>query len=350
MSSKPASRCATRLAGRCVSGSSSTRPRQAREPSPAVAGPVAATPNPAGLAALRRTLEIPAGGALPIQVPVRVPTGVARIDWQLAASEEGGTAGDRLALKQSVAPAVPRTVRQASLTRLGDTLEVPLGHDPDALPGRSAVRLVLASSIAGSLNGVRDWFLRYPYTCLEQRASRGGRARRSRSVGGGACGTARLSRPGWPGIVLSGARGGSSSGSDTLTAYLLSLAEAAALPLPREARERMLEGLAAFAEGRIRRDGWSPRPDLTARRLAALAVLARHERAGVAMVTALEIAPERLPDAAIAATGSPCCSVCPRCRSSGCGSSTRGRCCAGGSWRAARGWSSQATPASRCGG
>ena len=266
---------------------------------PAVAGPVAATPNPAGLAALRRTLEIPAGGALPIQVPVRVPTGVARIDWQLAASEEGGTAGDRLALKQSVAPAVPRTVRQASLTRLGDTLEVPLGHDPDALPGRSAVRLVLASSIAGSLNGVRDWFLRYPYTCLEQRASRAaGLGDRAAWEAVLAELPAYLDRDGLA-SYFPAPEGAPASGSDTLTAYLLSLAEAAALPLPREARERMLEGLAAFAEGRIRRDGWSPRPDLTARRLAALAVLARHERASVAMVTALEIAPERLPDAAI---------------------------------------------------
>ncbi|MGK9939406.1 hypothetical protein O6268_23475, partial [Salmonella enterica subsp. enterica] len=30
----------------------------------------------------------------------------------------------------------------------------------------------LQSSLAGGLPGVRDWFARYPYTCLEQRASK----------------------------------------------------------------------------------------------------------------------------------------------------------------------------------
>lgn len=88
-------------------------------------------------------------------------------------------------------------------------------------------------------------------------------------------------------------------GSDTLTAYLLSLSDAAALPLPRDVRERMLAGLSAFVEGRARRDVWSPTPDLTLRRLAALAALARHGRAAVSMVTALDVAVQRLPDAAL---------------------------------------------------
>jgi hypothetical protein len=57
----------------------------------------------------------------------------------------------------------------------------------------------------------------------------------------------------------------------------------------------MLGALAAFVEGRLRREGWSLRPDSLERRLAALAVLARHGRAPMAQVAALNVAAERLP-------------------------------------------------------
>jgi hypothetical protein len=114
------------------------------------------------------------------------------------------------------------------------------------------VRVGLAASIAGSLEGVRDWLARYPYTCLEQRASR--------AAGLG-------DRVAWDALMVElpayldaeglvtyfpAAEGAPPSGSDTLTAYLLSLSDAAALPLPRDVRS-MLARLSAFRGARRRR-------------------------------------------------------------------------------------------------
>ncbi len=256
----------------------------------------AARTGPVEIGTHRGTLELAAGASARIDVPVEVPAGATRIDWTLSARQEGGAAADRLVLRQSVAPAVPQTVRQATLARVDGTFALPLGHEAGALAGRSAVRIALSASIAGSLDGVRDWLTRYPYTCLEQRASR-------------AAGLA--DRTAWDALMVelpayldadglatyfAAAEGAPPSGSDTLTAHLLSLSDAAALPLPREARERMLAGLTAFVEGRIRREVWSPQPDLPLRRLAALAALARHGRASVAMLSSFDIAVQRLPD------------------------------------------------------
>ena len=58
-----------------------------------------------------------------------------------------------------------------------------------------------------------------------------------------------------------------------LTAYLLAATHEAKFALPPAARDAMLDGLAAFVEGRIERKFWSPRADLDVRKLAALEAL-----------------------------------------------------------------------------
>jgi hypothetical protein len=68
-------------------------------------------------------------------------------------------------------------------------------------------------------------------------------------------------------------------GSDRLTAYVLQATHEAGFELPQAARERMLDGLVAFVEGRIERKFWSPRADLDVRKIAALEALSRHGRA-----------------------------------------------------------------------
>ncbi|MFZ4721397.1 MAG: hypothetical protein ACOYMR_18370, partial [Ilumatobacteraceae bacterium] len=67
-------------------------------------------------------------------------------------------------------------------------------------------------------------------------------------------------------------------GSDRLTAYLLAAADEAGFELPAAERQRMLDGLAGFVEGRFERASWAPRADLEVRKLAALEALSRHGR------------------------------------------------------------------------
>ena len=134
-------------------------------------------------------------------------------------------------------------------------------------------------TLAGELSAVREYFARYPYTCLEQRASK------AIGLGDDALWNAvaaslpnYLDRDGlaryFPADWL--------QGSDALTAYLVQIAHDAGREWPEEALERMLSGLDAFATGRITRGSALPTADLTVRKLAAIEALSRHGRAKAA--------------------------------------------------------------------
>ena len=119
---------------------------------------------------------------------------------------------------------------------------------------RGGVELGLRPKLADGLPGVREYFSRYPWSCLEQQAS----------VSVGLRDAAR-----WRGLMerlplyldddglahyFPPSVGAEHQGSDTLTAYLLSLsAEAGSdYAIPDAARARMEAGLLAFVEGDAR--------------------------------------------------------------------------------------------------
>lgn len=64
-------------------------------------------------------------------------------------------------------------------------------------------------------------------------------------------------------------------------------------------REPLLQGLAAFVEGRLERRFWSPRADLDMRKLAALDALARHGRVQPRMLGSISWAPASWPTSAL---------------------------------------------------
>ncbi|MFZ2989036.1 alpha-2-macroglobulin family protein, partial [Ideonella sp.] len=254
-------------------------------------GEPAATSSPAQpLKFADQTLTLAAGAAQELQWPVTVPAGLQRLQWQISAAEQGGAARDSLSLAQTVQPAVPLRIWQASLQPLAGPLRLPvappegaLSAEPGALPSgpgakRGGVQLGLQASLAGPMPGVRRFFVDYPFNCLEQRASR--------AVGlqDAAAWTALMSElpayldsDGLAGYYPAPA-GAAANGSDRLSAYLLSLANEAGLSLPDAQRERLLGGLTAFVEGRIERRFAAPRADLDVRKLAALEALSRHGR------------------------------------------------------------------------
>jgi uncharacterized protein YfaS (alpha-2-macroglobulin family) len=88
-------------------------------------------------------------------------------------------------------------------------------------------------------------------------------------------------------------------GEDSLTAYVLAIADASGYAVPDELRQRMLAGLTGFVQGRIARDSPLPTADLTVRRLAAIAALARHGAAQPAMLDSLVIEPGLWPTSAV---------------------------------------------------
>lgn len=264
------------------------------------------------LALDKQTVDLPAGEAREVSWNVTAPAQLAQtraqaLMWEIEARDLlGGAQGARDALKvtQRLIAAVPLTVQQATLVQVDGGLSLDVAPPADAIAGRGGLKLALQPRLAEGLPGVRDWWSNYPFSCLEQKTSKAVGLRDGKL---------------WQTVVaqlptyLDGdglahyfpPRDGSAHrGSDTLTAYLLAAThEAASLhpefALPPELREPMERGLAAFVEGRIQRDFWSPRKDLDMRKLAAIEALSRYGKAQPRMLASITVAPNQWPTHAV---------------------------------------------------
>jgi uncharacterized protein YfaS (alpha-2-macroglobulin family) len=257
------------------------------------------TPGP--LPALQpQTVALQPGAAAEVGWTVTVPDGATRLQWLADAREDASQSGsaarpaqDRVQTLQTVEPLIPQRVWQSQLLQLDATAPVnlSLAEPSGALPARSAVQATLKPSLAGALPGVERWFRAYPYTCLEQQASRaiGLRDLTAWQALGeqvpaylDADGLAHFFPP---------EPGSAARGSDVLTSYLLASAHAAGWSWPAAVQQAMLGGLAAFVEGRIERRSNAPRADRPQRLLAALEALSRHGRANGRMLSVVDFSP-----------------------------------------------------------
>ncbi len=194
---------------------------------------------------------------------------------------------------------MPVRVWQASLHRLQGTLTLPVALPADAVPASGSIVAALQPRLGGALPGLRRYFETYPYSCLEQKASRAialrdataWEALRMEAAG-------YLDSDGLAGYFPP-APGDAPRGSDRLTAHLLSSAHEAGWAWPETTRDAMLRGLAAFVEGRIERRFAAPRADLDVRKLAALEALARHGRATPRMLDSIGYTPAAWPTSAL---------------------------------------------------
>jgi hypothetical protein len=190
-------------------------------------------------------------------------------------------------------------VQQATLFQLDKNRMIELAPPAGALPGRGGVVVALAPGLAGAADGLRRYFSEYPYSCLEQKASRAvglddqaGWQRLTADL------PAYLDGDGLARYYPSGS--GDMPGSPVLTAYLLALAHETGWSLPDDARERMLRGLQAFVEGRIATNGdWAPSKDIDIRRLSALEALSRYGKLPPRGLDTIQITPGLWPTSAV---------------------------------------------------
>jgi hypothetical protein len=217
--------------------------------------------------------HLEAGEGREIALPVEVPYNVAKLDWDIEANERGGNSHDRLKVSEQVKEAVPVRTFQATLEQLGKPLDVPVARPADAVPGRGGIGLKFQSSLAGDLAGIQEYMNYYPWTCLEQQASKA-IAREDETIWNGIAANlpAYLDSDGlakyWPSLR---------EGSDTLTAYLLAISAEAGYKIPDSTRTRMIAGLQGFIEGRVVRDSALRTADLAVRKLAAIEALSRYK-------------------------------------------------------------------------
>jgi len=249
-------------------------------------------------------VSLHAGEGRELGFPVVVPLGVRQLNWDIEAKEtvtaeavpakvvttepqpldKEGNARDRLKVSTQVQEAVPVRAFQATLIQLDRTLDsdlhkplsqslnIPVALPANAMPGRGGISLKFQSSLAGNLAGVQEYMQDYPWTCLEQQASKA-IVRNDKNAWQAIVSnlSSYLDKEGlakyWPTLR---------EGSDSLTAYLLSVSAEAGYDLVEPARTRMIQGLRDFIEGRVIRDSVLPTADLAVRKLAAIEALSRH--------------------------------------------------------------------------
>jgi uncharacterized protein YfaS (alpha-2-macroglobulin family) len=292
-------------------------------------------------------VRIAPGAAADLQWDVQVPFNQRLLDWSVAAdaeavagagSQAGGqgrpaSAHDRMKFTQRVAEAVPVTVQQATLLQVAGSSTVPVALPADALKDaggavRGGIEVALQPRLGGGLEGVRDYFLHYPWDCLEQRVSTAialHDAQRWQALA--SQWSIYLDADGLASYFPL-ASGDMHSGSDSLTAYLLAVSDEASrqsgdpknavaqggvpnsvtahgseFKLPDDIRAAMQRGLINFVEGRLQRDFWHPaflrNGDLDVRKLAALEALSRDGKVMPRMLDSIQILPNQWPTGAV---------------------------------------------------
>ena len=253
-----------------------------------------------------------AGAAKEVVWPVSVPAEAISIAWEAAAEE--GSAPRTGSRSRSSSPrrcrcgCCRRRWRSSRAATPCPSPRRPMRCSSRAARRRGAERAKVRGGLAvavqpklsGALPGMRRFFETYPFACLEQKTSQGGRPARTRSSG--------LASP-TPCPPTSTA---TASPATSRRAPAMRRAAAIASPptcsrrrtrpassCPAPARDAMLGGLAAFVEGRIERKGWSPRPDLDVRKLAAIEALSRYGRAQAKTLGSIALTPNVWPTAAV---------------------------------------------------
>ncbi len=243
-----------------------------------------------------RNVKLVQEGAAELVWSAVVPEGVGKLVWEFEATDKGGSsAKDSLRITQQVLPAVPVTVQQATFRRIDGKYEVPAIPPAGALPGKGGVEIGLSPKLSTPPPGLKRFFEEYPFSCIEQMTSI-------------AVGLKDKKR--WQEVVanlptyldgdgLASYFPGVGAGNVALTAYLLDMASLSGFALPDDVRDRMLQGLTAFAEGRVKPKYWSPYDDLLVRKLLVLEALTRQGRAPTRIAAALDVDPMRLPTAGL---------------------------------------------------
>jgi len=276
---------------------------------------VVVAPRAGSLALDARTVELAPESSQEVAWDVTTPdvlgaNSSASLAWEVSAAEQAAPkASDAVKLTQKVVAAIPVTVQQATITQVDGTFALPVAPPADASKSgdgavRGGIAVSLQPKLADGLPGVRRWFERYPYNCLEQQTSR-------------ALGLMDAAQ--WPSVLTKmpsyldrdglanyfpPADDERPTGSPALTAYLLAVSDEAAkqdsrFALPADLRNQMAAGLVNFVDGKLERKFWTPRNDRDFEKLAAIEALSRYGLAQARMLGSITIAPDQWPTSAM---------------------------------------------------
>ena len=241
------------------------------------------------------SLSLQPGEAKEISWDISVPHGTGSLSWEVSASEKGGDAADRLKVKQKVIPAIRVSTYEAMITQVKDAMTMEIEKPKDAIPGRGGINVTLNPKLDEGVSGITEYMKWYPYSCLEQKTS---------------IAIALRDEARWKEVVRALPSHMDSDGllkyfpsmqlgSDALTAYVLSISAEAGWPIPESLKEKMIEGLTGFVNGKVIRYSSLPTADLSIRKIAALEALSRSIEVNPELLGSIPIEPNLWPTSAV---------------------------------------------------
>ncbi len=235
------------------------------------------------------------GEAREIFWDVAVPLNIDSIIWDVTVKEQNGNAADKIRIKQKVIEAVQARVYQATITQVEKPLAMTVEKPKDAIAGKGGVNVSFRKTLSEGMGGVIWYMKNYPYTCMEQKVSRA-IALRDEALWKTVLAElpAHLDGDGlvkyFPSCVW---------GSDALTAYILQISHEADWEIPDNIRNRMVNGLLGFIEGRVIRWSSLPTADVSIRKMAALEALSRYDKANPRLLGSITLEPNLWPTSAV---------------------------------------------------
>ncbi|HEX8614477.1 MAG TPA: MG2 domain-containing protein [Telluria sp.] len=241
----------------------------------------------------RQGLSLAPGAAQEAGWDYQVPAGATALAWTIEA--RGAGAADKLRVSQKVLPAVPVRTVQSTLVRIEQPQTIKVQAPAGALAGQGGVRATFVARLGESLPGVRDYMTAYQYRGVEADASRAVALRDAALWDKLAASLpAQLDADGLVKYYPTQLRG-----SDSLTAYLLSVSAEAGLPLANALKDRMEQGLRQFVEGKLTRPARVARVDTAVRKIAALEALSRTRAVAPELLESFTIEPNLWPTSAV---------------------------------------------------
>jgi alpha-2-macroglobulin len=254
-----------------------------------------------GKALDKREVRIAAGQSALLSWDVKTTSTGAESVWKFDANEKGNPRGDSLRVKQALQTPLPiRTVADATAEVKG---KAALTLKPDASVGAikdGELLVSLARTYGADTSGIRGYFARYPFACLEQRTTK--------ALGLKDEGLWSIISESLPTYLSSNGLanyypGATEEGYPVLTAFVLSGAHEAGWKIPEETLNKMLYGLERYVTGGIKTSrAWLPNDSLylLSEKLIALEALSRYGRVSGRILDSVRVDPVKLTVASLA--------------------------------------------------
>jgi uncharacterized protein YfaS (alpha-2-macroglobulin family) len=243
-----------------------------------------------------QTFTIQGGQSHDVTWQITAPVNIAKLNWDIVATDDNNTASDHLKVTEKVIPAYPVRTYQATIAQLTSPLSIPASQPQGSIAGRGGLEVTLRAKLGDGLDGVREYMSRYPYICLEQLASRAIALRDRRMWD-----TLMESLPAYVDRdgLLKYFPTDRLEGDDSLTAYVLTIAKEAGWSLNAADRKQFINALTRFVEGRLVRGSALPTADLSIRKLTAIEALSRYHAAEPSMLDSIPIEPNLWPTSSV---------------------------------------------------